>query len=965
MPLTLVTGPANSAKAQVVLDRYCAVLSRSPILVVPRSADAEHYRRELAERGVVFGARVEPFAVLLREIAARAGLVARPLGEHARDAVLRAVVAGAGLDALARGSQAPGFAHSLGRFIAELESRRITPPRFTAALRAWASAGTSRRAYAEELAGLYAGYRRRLERLGRLDAELHTLAALDALALAGERWRQVPVFCYGFDDLDPLQLDAIETLAHKVGAPVTLSLPGEPGRLALAGRAATLETLRPTAQEVIELDAQAEYYEEPALFHLERTLFEHGTARPAGVAVRLLEGGDERAEAELVAAEVAALIAEGFAPGEIAVVTRATGSFTELLAEALAALGVASSSAHRARLGSSSVGRGLLALLRCALAEGDAVDLVSWLGVPGVVGLEHALEAFEARLRREAISELAPAVAIWQREHGRLEGLDRLAGAARRDQQGFLDCVARELDALFAARWQRSAALIPAWEAAALLAARRALAELGELARGPGGLPGGPSEVLRTLEQVTVELAAADGETVLISDALSIRARRVRALFICAVLDGTFPAAMAAERLLGSAERTELAQVSGILLGEQQDGLAAERYLFYALCSRPTARLRISWHSAGDDGETALASLFVDDLRDAFEADLYRERRVRAAGAISWEGAGPVAPAVLRRELALRKPRRLGAVIGALDGGERLAALRGHAAHSPSALEKWAGCPVAWLVDRALRARDLAPENVWMARGSRAHRVLASVFTQLRERVPDGRLEQSTLPAALELLDQALAAESQPLSERAGVDRSEQRRLRLDLGRYLEFAAQRPSTHTFWQAEFAFGMAEDPHPGAELAGGSLSLCGRIDRIDLDQDAGTAIVYDYKTSSRVSAAGSWEKDRRFQQALYMRAAEQLLAVEAVGGLYQPLRRDLRPRGAIRDDADRRAAFFDADRLEREALQELIDRLVRAAAEAAQEIDRGALEPRPTTCSHEGRCMFPTICRCEAR
>ena len=49
MPLTLVTGPANAAKAQVVLERYRATLARDPILVVPRSADAEHYRRELAQ----------------------------------------------------------------------------------------------------------------------------------------------------------------------------------------------------------------------------------------------------------------------------------------------------------------------------------------------------------------------------------------------------------------------------------------------------------------------------------------------------------------------------------------------------------------------------------------------------------------------------------------------------------------------------------------------------------------------------------------------------------------------------------------------------------------------------------------------------------------------------------------------------------------------------------------------------
>src|SRR4051812_25621586 len=48
MPLTLITGPANAAKAGAVLERLRAVLARDPLLVVPTSADATHYARELA-----------------------------------------------------------------------------------------------------------------------------------------------------------------------------------------------------------------------------------------------------------------------------------------------------------------------------------------------------------------------------------------------------------------------------------------------------------------------------------------------------------------------------------------------------------------------------------------------------------------------------------------------------------------------------------------------------------------------------------------------------------------------------------------------------------------------------------------------------------------------------------------------------------------------------------------------------
>src|SRR6202011_3430489 len=137
-------------------------------------------------------------------------------------------------------------------------------------------------------AALYRGYRQTLDRLGLLDPELLAARALDELGAYPGRWGRTPVFCYGFDDLEPLQLDAIETLAHRVGVPVTLSLPGEPGRVALAGRAGTLETLRPGAEEVIALPPQDAHYEDPVLHHLERSLFEDAPQRlPPGAAVRL------------------------------------------------------------------------------------------------------------------------------------------------------------------------------------------------------------------------------------------------------------------------------------------------------------------------------------------------------------------------------------------------------------------------------------------------------------------------------------------------------------------------------------------------------------------------------------------------------------------------------------------------------------------------------------------------------
>src|SRR4051794_26838462 len=93
MPLTLVTGPANAAKAGVVLDAARARSAASPLLVVPTFPDVERYRRELASGGAVLGVRVERFSGLLRELGRRAGVRGEALSPLQRERAAAAAVA--------------------------------------------------------------------------------------------------------------------------------------------------------------------------------------------------------------------------------------------------------------------------------------------------------------------------------------------------------------------------------------------------------------------------------------------------------------------------------------------------------------------------------------------------------------------------------------------------------------------------------------------------------------------------------------------------------------------------------------------------------------------------------------------------------------------------------------------------------------------------------------------------------
>ena len=74
-------------------------------------------------------------------------------------------------------------------------------------------------------------------------------------------------------------------------------------------------------------------------------------------------------------------------------------------------------------------------------------------------------------------------------------------------------------------------------------------------------------------------------------------------------------------------------------------------------------------------------------------------------------------------------------------------------------------------------------------------------------------------------------------------------------------------------------------PALDL-GDRLRLRGRIDRVDIATGGGQGVVYDYK-GRLAPAAAKWTEQGNVQVALYMRAVEELLGLEAAGGFYQPL------------------------------------------------------------------------------
>jgi ATP-dependent helicase/DNAse subunit B len=965
MPLKLVLGPANSAKAGEVLGAFSALAPRGAMLVVPTAADALHYRHELAGQGSVLGA-VTTFSGLAAEIARRARYTARRLTLRQRDELLRVAVAATSLETLAESAGAPGFRRAAAELIAELERGLITPQRWQSALRAWGREDPRRAPYAEDLGRIYQAYARECERRGWVDADLFAWRALDALRARPDRWGRDAVFFYGFDDLTRLERDAVETLARVAGTEVTVSLTYEPGRVALQARAEVAAELAPLADEVKELPARDEHYvpaARAALHHLERQLFEADPERAdPGAAVVLLESGGERAEAELVAGQILALLRAGIPAEEIAVVYRSVARVAALVARVFGQYGIPVAAAYDVPFAHTPLGRAVRGAASCAFSPAaTAQDLLAYLRVDGMLEHPELADGLDAELRRTGASSAA---AARERLGWNLGEIDALRTAA--DPSAELCRLARWLFALPHRASARVLAGDESLDARALAALERAVGELGEIGRRPDA-----TELPALLEELMVPASAhGHGGEVRLAEPLQIRARRYRAVFVCGLQEGDFPRPAHPEPFLSDERRRELALCSGLRLRSHEDVLDRERYLFYAAVSRATERVTLSYRSSDEEGNLAVASPFVADVAEVLDGAWVQRRSRRLLGDVVWpQDAAPTARERARAQAALSAP----SVGDEAEPDRRLSGVaRGRLRHteilSAGALEAFTDCPVRWLIERELRPDALEPDPEPIVRGNLMHAVLERLLAEL-----DGPVTEASLGRAQEILTALLAELSpgpgsalgagQPDVVRAGALRA----IEADLRRYLRHEARQGAAWAPFGLELRFGFAETEDglpslPPLVLGEGPerVLVRGMIDRVDTDL-AGHAVVRDYKSGAGRAdwPAARWSPDRRLQVALYLVVVRELTELEPVGGFYQPLRGDdLRGRGIFLAGAG--AGAVDRDGRSPEEFSAELDDAVQRAIAVAAELRSGRLEPCPQTCSRNG-CAYPGICR----
>jgi ATP-dependent helicase/DNAse subunit B len=970
MPLHLVSGPANSGKAGRVLGAYRERLEQEPILVVPAFRDVDWVQRELARGGAVLGTRVVRFAWLFRLIAERCDLPrARSASRLRRELLVEQVVSRTTLSALAASAERPGFPRAAARLVAELERSMVSPARFTQALREWAGDGP-RRAYANDVAAIYRGYRKALEEAGLMDPELIAWRALDALRAEPQRWDGSAVFVYGFDDFTPLELDALETLSERCGADVTVSLPYERGRVAFRAVAKVFERLSALAGESTELEAVTDHYapgsREP-LHHVERALFTDPSRRPdPGDAVRLLSAGGERAETEQVAAEVLKLLRDGTEPGRVAVVLRRPGDRATLVEQVFGAYGIPYSLERRVAFAHTPLGRGLLALLRCALLDGSADDLLAYLRTAGRLTQPQLADRLERDARQRGLQSATEARTLWEGSNWTLDEIDHLRRA--RAGSALITELDGRLERLFAAPYKRRAHVLGDEElddARAWSAAHSALADLREAAA--AGFELDARAVHDRLAAAEVRLGEQPRhDRVRIAAPEAVRAQRYEAVFVCGLQEGVFPRGSRPEPFLPDDDRRAIATASGLVLPVRDDELDRERYLFYVSVSRAERLLALSACSSDEEGHPLVESFFLDDVRDLFTPELGRRAARRSLSEVVWPPADAPTEREWERATAALGPRRRRVAPDGLSAPAALEELAGRERFSASSLETFADCPVKWLVDNLLAPAVLEPDPEYMVRGSYAHEVLERTFRGLQERTGAKRITLDNLGEAEAIALEALRELQSEfaLSPKETRVRAAVRRLEFDVLRLLRDEARAEGAFETEHVELGFGLEGDALGELELEEG-MRIRGKIDRVDVH--AGHAVVRDYKSGKTVFKAADWSERRRLQVPLYMLAVRQLLGLEPVAGVYVPLAGgDRRARGMFREDCAEELGrgYVGTDARTPEQFEEELQHARETVRDVAGRMRAGAIRPCPETCAWRGGCSYPSICGEEA-
>ena len=560
------------------------------------------------------------------------------------------------LRVLAPSARAPGFTVAAGELFAELGRSLVTPARFTRALRGGPPEGRRPRTRrsSPRCTRPTTGGSSGLGRAGRAGPRR---AALDALRERPAAWGARPVLLYGFDDLDPLQLDAVETLAGRAEAEVV-------GRAALRGRARGVRRARGDRRAAQAARGAPRRARGPlrALRRARRaarcTTWSGGCSRAARAVLaerrRAAAGGGRRARGGRARgrrgarADARGRRAGGHRGARARGRRRGRGARggARRLRRPGRAGRAAAAGAHPARRRACS--RSPARRSRAAAPRTSSPGCARPASSPTPTPPTRSTRGCGAPRRRRPRTRAACGRA-------RCPSSTR-SPRPRRGPAELLEALLAEAEAIWTAPHGRRAAVLGPEDAADA----RAAAELRSAAR-----------ELRALAEADPSLLAGDADEVLeaLGRGRGPRGRRAAAACSSPTRWRSAPAASAPSSCAGcrtassrAARRPSRSSTTtpapssrapaGLVLRRHEDVLGDERHLFYACVSRPEEVLFLSFRSSDEEGDPAQPSPFVDDVRALFTDELWSERGTRLLAEVTWPPATAPTPHELRRARA-------------------------------------------------------------------------------------------------------------------------------------------------------------------------------------------------------------------------------------------------------------------------------------------------------------------------
>jgi ATP-dependent helicase/nuclease subunit B len=928
MPLTLVTGSANTGKTGVVHRALRDALAAGlpVVLALPTRPDVRRTEAELGRVGLV-GAKLAVLDDWIDELWSLYGDGRSVIGPTSRAALLQRAVQETPLRLLAASAEHPGFV----RLLADVAQRLGRPPQ--------GATGNDR-----EVA-------RVLERYEEVAAE-HGLVerAIAARILADSPPRlRGPVIVNRFTDLSEAQERLLVAIAKHTHVGVALTW--EPDLPATAALDPLVERMFDSA-EVVPLVGRPPGSELERLG--ERLYCPGDPVRPEGELRTALAAGDE-AECALAARAARSLLDEGFAGERIAIVFRDAGRRLGLLAAALSAEGVTADLDVALPVAATPFGSALTALLDACLAP-SRERLLAFLLTPYAAADPSAVTAADVRWRRYRVTGerlLRDAAAIGA-------SAARSVGAARR-------VAAKGLDAATAGEWKELADTLLASGAASrppgagetlldAAAHRSVLRAIDEVAR-IQGLHLDAAGVLRLLREATASTGGAErAGAVQVTEVHRVRSRRFDAL----VLGGLTADEFSAER--SEPVASELARRLGALPGLEER--EAERMLFYLVVTRARRRLVLIRQETDARGEPRRPSVFWDEVVDVYLEDAATNEIPASPPGVPCERLGladlawaapAYAPGRRKQRAAVGAGRAVRRPRGRLNDGRVLEALAATAEFSVTELETYAACPYRWFYERAIRPAELDVEVDARERGSRAHRLLAAFYGQLGPRLGLRRIVPERLAEVLALFEQVAKeveaeARTPTMGLRDGLTMAQAESwarsvLQDDAGFLPGFE---PLHH-----EFAFGE----RAGRPFMLAGVALRGSIDRIDAGPTG--LVVSDYKSDRQPRGRESFGGQGLMQVPVYAEAARTLLEKPVVAGLYRSFR-SLAARGFKTPAVDLGCRGSEKDDVDEAALDELLGEAAARVRMAAAGIRAGEIPARPARRATCEWCGARTLC-----